>query len=93
MVKYVQFLELTGIGGWLDTATGLDSLEYSENSHASDPKYKIYNNSFDSITFNSLEYTNGSIDIYDNPNLASKLFSISLVPLPRSANVHWVITD
>ena len=71
-VQEVNFLQVTGVAGWLNGTNGFDSLQFSANRGASTPEYKIWDNDFDTLSFQSLEYTNGSIDIHDNPNLAGK---------------------
>lgn len=71
-IREVQFIEISGVESWMEGSRGLDSLRFSANRGASFPSYRIFNNTFDTLSFEFLQYTNGSIRIYDNPNLASK---------------------
>jgi hypothetical protein len=72
-LETVRQLTVTGCAGW-KTGYGFDgpiNLENVTGLYGSDGKIEIFENTFETLAFDYLEWVNGQFLIHDNPNLVN----------------------
>jgi hypothetical protein len=71
----VRMLTITGCSGYVEDyfalGPGFNDIENIASLYGSDGWIRIWNNSFESLTFESLRTINGSVEIHSNPNLVN----------------------
>lgn len=87
-LRYVNFIEMTGVSGWLNGTTGFDSLERTVRNGASYSKLQLWDNTFEILGIPYLEYVNGSISIRDNPYMTSMLICLNSARVYKTANPY-----